>query len=246
MCVVQQTKYPKMDYGQGNRAWNPGKRDEVYQQVEKARGDAGFAAGFAADILFGKNNSWFTYETPKGPHRSSEEDRGSDTPRAPRLVEKHSKRGNALYNENTLNASKSWVTQAFGAPAVRDESGNWYGAKVLVGQGNDGYGFLRGDRITDANAVRLLNEGHYAFSAKGYDGSEVYVPWAGGFEPTKAGGGRPEAGNAKKDVARGAVERDMVTAGTARPDNVIAGGDARTLLGGTAENLKKTLLGGTK
>ena len=251
MCVLKDP-FPKVDYGQGSQAWNPGKRDEVYQQEEKAKGDAGFARGFAADILFGKSDSWYTYETPQGPHRSSEEDRGSDVPRSPRLVEKKSKNGNALYNENTLNASKSWVTQAFGAPVVKGQDGNWYEAKALVNSGSlsngkagasNEYGFMQGNRVTDANAVRLLNEGHHAFTAKGYDGSEVYVPWADGYAPGKSGGGKPEAGNAKKETAQGATERDMITAATAKPGNVIGG--AETLLSGALNNTKKTLLGGT-
>lgn len=268
MCVLKSSPAPKVDYGQGSQAWNPNKRDDVYQQVERAKSDDGFARSFAADILFGKpsGDSWFTYETPKGPHHSSEENRGDDVPRTPRLVEKQAKRGSALYNENTLNASKSWVTQAFGAPVVKGADGNWYEAKALVGSGGTSqgpggqvmfanknstpdYGFMAGARLTDANTVRLLNEGHHAFSAKGYDGSEVYVPWADGFAPGKGGGGKPEAGNAKKELAQGATARDMVTAVTAKPGNVIggaaAGGGAETLLSGALKNAKKTLLGGS-
>ena len=252
MCVGKQDPFPKINYGQGSQAWNPGKRDEVYQQVERARGDAGFARGFAADILFGKSDSWYTYEIPRGAHRSSGEDRGSDIPRTPRLVEKNAKNGSALYNENTLNASKSWVTQAFGAPVIKGTDGNWYQAKALVNNSALGignfkasydYGFMQGARVTDANAVRLLNEGHHAFTAKGYDGSEVYVPWAAGFAPGKSGGGRPEAGNSKKETAQGATDRDMITAATAKPGNVIGG--AETLLSGAMANRNKTLLGGT-
>lgn len=256
VCVGPGAKpFPKVNYGQGQQAWNPGKRDEVYRQVEKAREDQGFARNFAADILFGKSDSWFTYEVPKGPHRSSEEDRGSDVPRTPQLVQKQSKNGSALYNENTLNASKSWVTQAFGAPVLKGQDGNWYEAKVLVNsnkssdkgginlKGTNEYGFMQGNRVADANTIRMLNEGHHAFAAKGYDGSEVYVPWAAGFTPGKSGGGKPEAGNAKRETAQGATERDMITAATAKPGNIIGG--AETLISGALNSAKKTLLGGT-
>lgn len=91
----------------------------------------------------------------------------------------------------------------------------------------------------------MLNEGHYAFSAKGFDGSEVYVPWADGFVPRKGTQGKPEAGNYKKDARQQKVqtESSSIGVGQAQPGNIIGG--MPTLLGdaGKKQASAKTLLG---
>ena len=245
---------PKVDYGQGaGKAWSPSTRSEVYQQADKAREDADFANQFAADIILSKEGTGGKVYDLSG--KSVSLNKGY------------------LYNKNSLNASQSWAGQAFGAPAIKGEDGNWYtaysqlnmatGSKKVVSGGRDnhtwstkpvympgkanGFGFIQGERITDADMIRQLSEGAYAFTAQGANGSTVYVPYASGYQVQKSEGGKPEAGNFKKDTAGGATARDSRTAYNVQP-NVVGDplGMRQTLLGGgmaQALNKQKTLLG---
>lgn len=242
---------PKVNYGQADgQAWNPSTRADVYQQAEKARNDAAFANLFAADIIFSKQATG-----------SKAYDRNGNAVNLGRGY---------LYNKNSLNASQSWAGQAFGAPAIKGEDGNWYmaygqlnataGKKTTRVGGRDGstrsmtilrgnnssYGFVQGERITDADMIRQLNEGVYAFAAKGNNGATVYVPYASGYQLQKGQGGKPEAGNYKQDAAQGATNRDARNQWNVQP-NVVSDplGLRQTLLGGAAarQNKSKTLLG---
>lgn len=244
---------PQVDYGQAaGTAWNPASRAEVYQRAEKARADAAFANLFAADIIFSKEG------TGNGAY-----DRDGKSVRF--------NNNGYLYNKNSLNAAESWAGQAFGAPALKGENGDWYtahgqlnmtsrtvrtvsggreggrGARTIYNGAAGNYGFVQGEKITDADMIRQLNSGAYAFTAKGANGATVYVPYALGYELQKGAGGKPEAGNYKQDVAQGATSRDSRTAYNVRP-NVVGDplGLRQTLLGGAAtatQNQRKTLLG---
>ena len=244
---------PKVDYGQGaGKAWSPSTRSEVYQQADKAREDADFANQFAADIILSKEGTGGKVYDLSG--KSVSLNKGY------------------LYNNNSLNASQSWAGQAFGAPAVKGKDGNWYSAysqldmvtgtrTVRVGGrdgeasqrttyakgGAGGFGFMQGERITDSEILRQLNEGVYAFSAKGANGQTVYVPYASGYQLQKGQGGKPEAGNYKQDAAQGATNRDARNQWNVQP-NVVSDplGLRQTLLGGAAAKQGKksrTLLG---
>lgn len=243
---------PKVNYGQADgQAWNPSTRADVYQQAEKARNDAAFANLFAADIIFSKQATG-----------SKAYDRNGNAVNLGRGY---------LYNKNSLNASQSWAGQAFGAPAIKGEDGNWYMAygqlnavtrkKTTRVDGretgrtstmttyhgdNSSYGFVQGERITDEGLLRQLNEGAYAFTAKGNNGATVYVPYASGYQLQKGQGGKPEAGNYKQDAAQGATNRDARNQWNVQP-NVVSDplGLRQTLLGGAAarQNKSKTLLG---
>ena len=126
---------PKVNYGQADgQAWSPASRSEVYQQAEKARTDAAFANQFAADIIFSKEKT------------------GSSAYDLSGQAVKMNNPG-YLYNQNSLNASKSWAGQAFGAPAVKGADGNWYTAygqlnmekiptKKMVGTGRENHSFI--------------------------------------------------------------------------------------------------------
>ena len=243
---------PKVNYGQADgQAWNPSTRADVYQQAEKARSDAAFANLFAADIIFSKQATG-----------SKAYDRNGNAVNLGRGY---------LYNKNSLNASQSWAGQAFGAPAVKGEDGNWYtaygqlnavtikkttriggretgltGSHTVYRGDNSSFGFVQGERITDEGLLRQLNEGVYAFTAKGNNGATVYVPYASGYQLQKGQGGKPEAGNYKQDVAQGATNRDARNQWNVQP-NVVSDplGLQQTLLGGAAarQNKSKTLLG---
>ena len=243
---------PKVNYGQADgQAWNPSTRADVYQQAEKARNDAAFANLFAADIIFSKQATG-----------SKAYDRNGNAVNLGRGY---------LYNKNSLNASQSWAGQAFGAPAIKGEDGNWYMAygqlnatagkkttrvggretgltssRTILRGDNSSYGFVQGERITDEGLLRQLNEGAYAFTAKGNNGATVYVPYASGYQLQKGQGGKPEAGNYKQDAAQGATNRDARNQWNVQP-NVVSDplGLRQTLLGGAAarQNKSKTLLG---
>ncbi len=246
--------FPKVDYGQGEgKAWVPATRAEVYQRAEKARADAAFANQFAADIILSKKGTGSTVYDLKG-----------------NAVKVNN--SGYLHNKHSLNAAESWAGQAFGAPAVKGADGNWYTAysqlnmveekrKSLQGGreshyetirsvynpgGSSGYGFVQGERISDQNLLRQLESGSYAFSAKGANGLDVYVPFASGYELKKGEGGKPEAGNYKQDVAQGATARDKRSQWNVQP-NVVGDplGMRQTLLGGAMAEPKKskTLLG---
>jgi hypothetical protein len=239
---------PQINYGQGKgNAYNPSNRGAVYQQVQRAAKDADFARNFATDIIFGKptGSSYYVHSVktttnPETGHKTKEDVYTKQRPQ-------NTDGEGWLYNKNSLNGSKSWVAQAFGNPVVKDADGNWRVAKSVVDHRalphlytpRKSYGFRGDGVITDAQTVRMLNEGHYAFKATGYDGSEVYVPWASGYIPAKGEAGRPEAENTKNRTEKtgATARRDMVSPATAEPDNVIAG---RSLLG-TARDKKKTL-----
>ena len=244
---------PKVNYGQKpGEAWNPGAREDVYQQMERARQDAGFAQQFAADIILSKEGSGKKAYDVTGKEVAMNK--------------------GYLYTQHSLNASKSWAGQAFDTPAMKGADGNWYtafsqldmtaGTKKYRGAGRDstniydmptyspgnakGFGFVQGDKITDKNLIQRLNEGAVAFTAKGANGQTVYVPYSTGFIPKKEEGGRPEAGNYKDYSDRDGVKRDAHTANTVDPGVV---GDPmglrQTLLGGAMaqQRQRKTLLG---
>ena len=242
---------PRVDYVQADgQAWNPSTRADVYQQAEKARNDAAFANQFAADIIFSKQAT------------------GS---KAYDLIGNAVNLGRGyLYNKNSLNASQSWAGQAFGAPAVKGEDGNWYmaygqlnavatkktttpggregvrGTLTVYHGNNSSFGFVQGERITDEGLLRQLNEGTYAFTAKGNNGATVYVPYASGYQLRKGQGGKPEAGNYKQDTAKGATGREPRNQWNVQPSVVSDPlGLRQTLLGGAAarQNKSKTLLG---
>ena len=245
--------FPKVNYGQAQgKAWSPATRAEVYQQAERARTDAAFANQFAADIILSKQQSGGKVYDLNG--------KAIDTK-------------GYLYNKHSLNAAESWAGQAFGSPVVKDKNGNWYSAygqldmtadaiKKRTGTGREhsqiidsvaynpgkagGFGFVQGERITDQAILRQLNEGVYAFTAKGANGQDVYVPYAAGYELRKGYGGKPEAGNYKQGDAGGAPERDKRTAWNVQP-GVVGDplGARQTLLGGATvpKQKAKTLLG---
>lgn len=250
MCVNAGTQY---SYGQGGgSAWNPSTRDPVYQQVQRARSDPGFAKYFAWDIMTAKpetGNSYYTYENqyvndPGGP------DGSATSGHYERTLKEQSQQNEEgyghLYTKHQLNASQSWVAQAFGNPVIKGKNGDWHMALRMREDatplgGGKGQDFIPGNQITDAQTVRLLNEGHYAFSAKGGDGTEVFVPWAAGYTPSKAGRER-EVGNTKDAQVGAGRDAQMVDVGRAKPGNVIGGG--ASLLGNSAkEQERKTLLG---
>lgn len=245
--------FPRVNYGQAQgKAWSPASRAEVYQQAERARTDAAFANQFAADIIMSKKQTGGKIYDLNG---------------------KVIKTKGYLYNKHSLNAAESWAGQAFGAPVVRDKAGNWYSAygqmdmtadtvKKRTGTGREnmrwidsiaynpgqagGFGFVQGERVTDQTMLRQLNEGVYAFTAKGANGQTVYVPYASGYELRKGYGGKPEAGNYKQGDAGPAPERDKRNAWNVQP-GVVGDplGARQTLLGGAAVNRQKakTLLG---
>jgi hypothetical protein len=266
MCLYQGGhNYTEYTYGQGGTfsynqlgqlkdgpAFNPSARDPVYQQVARARTDNGFAKFFAWDILTAKPETGnFFHELIDGnlvANRLENRDYGRDQA--------------YMETKHQLNASKSWVAQAFGAPVVSDGNGGWRKAVRLTrevtmamqkdAEGNpvplakqlwQGSDFAPGAAVTDTNLIRLLNGGHYAFSATGERGTKVYVPWAEGYLPAKGGNEAPERGNVKDSGGAGA-NRAGVGPGTARPGNVIGG--RQSLLGGAAEQeqRRKSLLGG--
>ena len=245
--------FPKVNYGQEkNKAWSPAARSEVYQQAERARTDAGFANQFAADIIMSKEKTGSRVYDVTG--------------------KAHDTKG-YLYNKHSLNAAESWAGQAFAAPVIKGQDGNFYTAysqlnmstgtqKKMVGTsrenhhvidatvyksgGASGFGFVQGEKITDAAMLRQLKEGVYAFTAKGANGQTVYVPYASGYELQKGYGGRPEAGNYKEGDAGGAPERDKRNAWNVQPGVVSDPlGMKQTLLGGAAkqEVKNRTLLG---
>ncbi len=244
--------YPQIDYGQRSGAWCPDSRAPVYQAMERARLDPAFARLFAADILFGREESgghcwgyagtWYivvgypdldlgldyTQEdetrwddgsgigTPGWRFYSPGWPWGEDgpsyvwRPKGGRFEQKGMQRFKCkwLYNENTLNAAKSWVAQLFGPPAVRSGS-SWLtaGAWCTGGDASPDWGFIAESPVTGGAApagdtARMLSEGHYAFSAKGCNGLTVYVPYAADAKPLKDGRGRWECGDGKR-TARG-------------------------------------------
>jgi len=250
--------YSLFDYGQGSAgaAFNPSSRDPVYQQVARARGDQDFARFFAWDILTAKPGSGdylysaYDVQTPSsGQNHTAKRFGAAPQYTAPQYTTTREisagKRGNYLNTRHQLNATNSWVAQAFGAPAMKDADGTWrlamrFGSDTSGGQSWSGRDFTPGGAITDQNVIRLLNEGHYAFSAKGERGTEVFIPWAAGYTPGK---GQQEAKEMKKKAQTGSgAERRAVGVGAASPGNVIGG---RASLLGTAEDpgRRSSLLG---
>ncbi|MCL1939935.1 MAG: hypothetical protein FWG04_04675 [Desulfovibrionaceae bacterium] len=254
----EQEAYSLFNYGQGSAdtAFNPSSRDPVYQQVSRARSDQDFARFFAWDILTAKPGSGdYLYSASDGQASSSaqthtankyRQNGGGAAPEyaAAREISAGGK-GNYLNTKHQLNAANSWVAQAFGAPAMKDADGAWrlamrFGSDTSGGQSWSGRDFTPGEAVTDKNAVRLLNEGHYAFSAKGERGTEIFIPWAEGYTPGK---GQREAKEMKKKAQTGSgAERTVVGIGGASPGNVIGG---RASLLGTAEDSgrRRSLLG---
>lgn len=217
---------PKVNYGQKTgEVWNPGAREDVYQQMDRARQDAAFAQQFATDIILSKE------KTGKKTYDAN----GKEV----LFNQGH------LYTKHSLNAAKSWAGQAFDSPVLKGADGNWYTAYAQLDmvsntrkqrQGRDsdqyrtittyspgkanGFGFVQGEKITDKNLLQSLTEGVVAFTAKGANGQEVYVPYASGYVPKKGEGGKPEAGNYKSDVAPGGKPRDPRSANTVQPNVV--------------------------
>ncbi len=232
--------YPQVDYGQGSGAWIPASRAPVYQAMERARREAGFARLFAADILFGREESgghywewqpdiWYRVAGYSDLHLGSgytqedyplsDSESGTSTPgwrfynpswgggeNGPYYQWRP--KGGAfsdvgtparrsckwLYNENTLNASKTWVAQLFGPPSTLS-GGTWFKTGAYC-TGSD-WGFIAEDSPT-GDTLRMLQEGHWAFEATGCNGVIVRVPYAADSKPLKEGRGRWECGNSKK------------------------------------------------
>lgn len=223
---------PHVDYGQGNGAWNPSTRAPVYQQVERARFDAPFAAEFAADVHFSKSecgSRYHYYETWYVVSGYADLNLGTDCtisstvgdqdnlagyhfffpgdegtvwrPFGGRFEQRatRSKGYSYLYNDNTLNASRSWVGNLFGLPGMLSGS-SWYRTEVLVSKNSEGnhiWGFVPAGAYPAGHGLELLKGGHCAFSAAGFNGVRVCLPWAPGYEPVKTKRGRPECGNGK-------------------------------------------------
>ncbi len=184
--------YPQVDYGQGSGAWIPASRAPVYQAMERARLESYFARMFAADILFGREESGghtWGYETVDQGHYDNN---GDWIPNPVPVLTRFSCKW--LYNENTLNASKTWVALLFGPPSVQSGSA-WFKAGAFW-SGSD-WGFIAEDSPS-GDTLRMLQEGHWAFSATGCNGVTVCVPYAEDSKPLKEGRGRIECGNSKK------------------------------------------------
>lgn len=228
--------YPQIDYGQKKGAWNPGTRDPVYQQVNRARTDLDFGRGMATDILLGQQKGYYV-------DRASPVSTWTGTGYkwvAGRTWEEFQKAGQGV--QHSMNPYKSWVPQAFGGGYMKDESGQWY--SVNLKRSGSGLNFRQGGKVSNENILNQLNSGTYAFKTAGADGKEVYMTWADGYVPKKSGGQKPEEGNAKQTRSSG-VQREVVGVNQAKPGNVM-GGAIATLLGGADETLKnKTLLGGS-
>jgi hypothetical protein len=217
----------------------------VYQQVARARSDQDFARFFAWDILTAKPGSGdYLYSAYDEKTQTGFDRRGEPVYASERKISA-GKKSNYLNTKHQLNATNSWVAQAFGAPAMKDTNGVWRQAMrfdVDTSGGKSWYGqdFTPGEAITDRNAIRLLNEGHYAFSATGERGTEIFIPWAEGYTPGK---GQQEAREMKKKAQTwSGAERSTVGVGAASPGNVIGG---RASLLGTAEysGRRRSLLG---
>ena len=188
--------FPQWNYGQGSGAWNPATAAPIYQQVEKARIVPDFALVFAADILFGKERSGDScYVWEYGPNltyvRAKYRTRGENG------------KNGWLYNQNSLNASKSGVPQFFGPPAVH-ASGAWRYAvpctttsNGLKPPGTGTFTFVAEDALSQADIIRQLNAGHCSFSAADSYGVVVCVPYATTYLPQKQRRARPECGNSK-------------------------------------------------
>lgn len=216
--------FPWHNYGQGaGNAWAPSRSAPVYSMVERARHQPAFALVFCMDILFGKERSGdycYQWEFIYDEH----EENGEIIRTNKRLARVRKKTKNSdgkygwLYNQNSLNASKSGVPAIFGPPAAK-RNGAWRFAvpctryKLPRSQGSelgpkpDGAGdftFVIEDPITDARYTSMLNAGHCAFSAADSYGTKVCVPWGRNdgaqtaYVPRKHRRGRPEAGNSKK------------------------------------------------
>ncbi len=164
--------YPQVDYGQSGGAWVPASRGPVYQAMERARADPAFARLFAADILFGREESGGHYWTDEQTRKTCR----------------------WLYNENTLNASQTWVALLFGPPSTLLD-GVWLKVGALC-TGSD-WGFVAESPLT-GDTLRMLEEGHWAFSAMGRNGVLARVPYATDSKPLKTYRGRIECGNSKK------------------------------------------------
>ena len=240
MCMNPNKKsvFPQVNYGQGSGAWSPSSRGPVYQKIEQARNDAAFASSFASDILYGKYDDYYTTESNRV--QKGLDDRGESVYETTYSTKRES--SNRLDRKNSLNASQSWVSQAFDAPAIKGDDGQWYQARAY--QSQKGASYYRTGNVIGGQTARLLNEGHFAFSAKGADGAEVHVPYAQGYLPGKGTGGAPEAGNRKAERQGNASVKEQISAGMAAPMNILGGG--QTLLSGGAANnqRKRTLLGG--
>lgn len=252
---------PRYNYGQApDSPFNPSRRDEVYQQVARARSDPGFASFFAWDIMSGKPDTGDYFYTSYVQDQYADDPNGGTRKTGQQTVfEKHRQEGGDgdgyLYANHQLNASKSWVPQAFDYPVMKGEDGGWYRAERYsydpqarssmadsLFKTSGQQSFKAGEQVTDATTIRLLNAGHYAFSAKGARGEEVFIPWAEGFAPRKGGKEKAEAGNDKQQQTGSGRDAQMVGASTATPGNVIGGGAS---LLGNSQNLpdRKTLLG---
>lgn len=206
MCVndLRKPAFPQVNYGQGSQAWNPSDRSAMYQAVERARKDARFAYDFAADILFAKSDAYYGKTTARsGAHGEAGNGYTKKTTYG-------MKSGDRFTRENTLNPAKSWVSQAFGSPVLRygDE---WYAAVPTMTGGRPGskqnYGFKRGSKISDPQAIRMLSEGHYAFTVtEGIESMFAAEKGAGAARPggtAKASGGTFAAAFAKQPGKKG-------------------------------------------
>ena len=246
--------YPTVDYGQeAGKAWNPATREELYRMVQRARSDAALANLFAADIMTAKGE----FKVMRSfPGMAGKETTPQERKRQYRLDDR-----DPLYIEHSLNAAESWASQAFDTPVVKGEDGNYYYArnqaskpgghfsKPQIRNTNQSqsqlYNFHAGDKVTDNTLIQRLNNGAYAFSAKGDNGLTVYVPYADGYTPYKndASAGARNL----KDTVQSATARNVRTAHTVEPQVVSNPlGQQTTLLSGASSYVPpklKTLLG---
>lgn len=212
--------FPQINYGQGDGAWSPASSAPVYQKMERARFDAAFALLFCMDILFGKERSGDSvYVWEYVPVFEYDSNEGSQVVVSgywiKNKVQTEGSKGTGwLYNDNSLNASRSGVPHMFGPPASRSGASWLYAVpctttrdvtlppvfpQLSLPVSMPQFSFVLENALTgnDARYVRLLDAGHVAFAATDHYGTTVAVPYALGWEPVKQRRARPECGNSK-------------------------------------------------
>ncbi len=202
------TVFPQYDYGQGEGAWNPASGSLVYRRMEQARFVPSFALTFCMDILFGKERSgdqcyFWSSDPVYGTDAHGESVITGYTFTRLKHKTRGSKGNGWLYNDNTLNASRSGVPQMFGPPAAKS-GGMWRYAVPCTTMAGDPlpagvpqFTFVIDSPVEDGAYLRMLDAGHAAFVARDHYGTAVCVPYALHWEPRKQRRGRPECGDSK-------------------------------------------------